>query len=49
MIPESEYGKMEFNPVVKKSLTATYPKIKQIVGEANDKMLRYVKIGRAHV
>ena len=42
MIPESEYGKMEFNPVVKKSLTATYPKIKQIVGEANDKMLRYV-------
>ena len=42
MIPESEYGKMEFNPVVKKSLTAAYPKIKQIVGEANDKMLRYV-------
>jgi hypothetical protein len=42
MIPESEYGKMEFNPTVKKSLTTAYPKIKQIVGEANDKMLRYV-------
>lgn len=33
---------MEFNPVVKKSLTAAYPKLKQIVGDVDDRMLRYV-------
>lgn len=42
MITEKEYNRMEFNPVVKKSLTAVYPKLKQIVGDVDDKMLRYV-------
>ena len=42
MIVDSEYSKMEFNPIVKKSLTVVYPKLKQILGEPNDKMLRYV-------
>lgn len=42
MIHESEYNKMEFNPVVKKSLTAVYPKLKQILGDSDDKLTRYV-------
>lgn len=42
MIGEKEYSKMEFNPIVKKSLTVVYPKLKQIVGEADDRMIRYV-------
>jgi hypothetical protein len=33
---------MEFNPTVKKAVTAVYPKLKQIVGDVNDKMMRYV-------
>lgn len=42
MINDIEYSKMEFNPVVKKSLTVVYPKLKEIVGEVDDKMIRYV-------
>ena len=33
---------MEFDPTVKKSLTTAYPKLKDIVGPSEDKMLRYV-------
>ncbi len=33
---------MEFDPTVKKSLTTVYPKLKDIVGSGDDKMLRYV-------
>lgn len=42
MIDEREYKKMEFDPTVKKSLTTQYPKLKEIVGSGDDKMLRYV-------
>jgi DNA-binding protein Fis len=42
MIDEREYKRMEFDPTVKKSLTAVYPKLKEIVGSGDDKMLRYV-------
>jgi hypothetical protein len=42
MIDEREYKKMEFDPTVKKSLTTAYPKLKDIVGPSDDKMLRYV-------
>lgn len=42
MISEKEYGKMEFNPTVKKSLTAEYPKLKKILGDSDDRMMRYV-------
>jgi len=42
MLTDREFSKMEFNPVVKKSLTAAYPKLKGVVGDADDKMLRYV-------
>ena len=42
MIGEREYKKMEFDPTVKKSLITVYPKLKEIVGTEDDKMLRYV-------
>jgi hypothetical protein len=42
MIDEKEYNKMEFDPTVKKNMTVVYPKLKEIVGTEDDKMLRYV-------
>jgi hypothetical protein len=42
MIDEKEYKKMEFDPTVKKNMTVVYPKLKEIVGTEDDKMLRYV-------
>lgn len=42
MISDKEYKRMEFNPVVKKSLTVEYPKLKGILGEGDDRMMRYV-------
>lgn len=42
MIDEKEYKKMEFDPVVKKPLTTQYPKLKEIVGSGDDRMIRYV-------
>lgn len=42
MISDKEYSKMEFDPTVKKTLTAVYPKLKDIVGSGDDKMHRYV-------
>lgn len=41
MISEKDFSKMEFNPVVKDSLTTAYPKLKEIVGDADDRMIRY--------
>jgi hypothetical protein len=42
MIPEIEYKKMEFNPTVKKPLFSSHPKLRQILGDADDKLSRYV-------
>lgn len=42
MIDEREYKRMEFDPTVKKSLTIQYPKLKEIIGSGDDKMMRYV-------
>lgn len=42
MISDNDYLRMEFNPTIKKNLTVVYPKLKQIVGSVDDKMLRYV-------
>lgn len=42
MISDKEYSKMEFNPIVKKDLTIAYPKLKALMGDVDDKMLRYV-------
>lgn len=42
MIPEKEFLNLEFNPTVKKPLTTVYPKLKSIVGDVDDKVLRYV-------
>lgn len=42
MLTDSHFSKMEFNPAVKKSLTTVHPKLKMVVGEVDDKLLRYV-------
>lgn len=42
MINEKEYKSMEFDPTVKKTLTTVYPKLKEIVGDCDDRLLRYV-------
>lgn len=42
MISDREYSRMEFDPTVKKNLTTVYPKLNDIVGSGDDKMLRYV-------
>lgn len=42
MIDQTEFSKLEFNPTIKKPLTQAYPKLKQLVGEVDDKMMRYV-------
>ena len=42
MISENDYLRMEFDPTCKKNLLVQYPKLKQIVGTVDDRMLRYV-------
>jgi hypothetical protein len=42
MIADRDYSKMEFNPTVKRDLTVAYPKLKSIVGTADNRMLKYV-------
>jgi hypothetical protein len=42
MIIEKEYSKMEFNPTVKGIMTVQYPKLKKILGDVDDRMMRYV-------
>lgn len=42
MIGDKEYSRMEFDPTVKKNIQSVYPKLKEIVGSGDDKMVRYV-------
>lgn len=42
MIDEKEFSKMEFDPTVKKNMTVVYPKLKEIIGQVDDRQLRYV-------
>jgi hypothetical protein len=42
MIPDKEFGRMEFNPTSKKQMFQVYPKLSNILGAANDKLVRYV-------
>lgn len=42
MLTDKDFSIMEFNPLSKRALTACYPKLKGIVGDVDDKMLRYV-------
>lgn len=42
MIPDKDYSSMEFNPLIKRKLLTEYPKLSQIIGERDDKMIRYV-------
>ncbi len=38
----TDYSRMEFNPTVKQKLFVAYPKLKEIVGDIDDKSLRYI-------
>lgn len=42
MIDDREYKRMEFDPTVKKPMTSAYPKLKEILGSGDDRMIRYV-------
>lgn len=42
MLTDKDFSIMEFNPLAKRALTVCYPKLKGIVGDVDDKMLRYV-------
>lgn len=42
MIDEKLFDKMEFNPLVKEKLATAYPKLAEIFGKTDDRMLRYV-------
>lgn len=42
MMTEKDFSIMEFNPLNKRALLSAYPKLKGVVGEVDDKMLRYV-------
>lgn len=42
MLTDKDFSIMEFNPLSKRALTICYPKLKGIVGDVDDKMLRYV-------
>lgn len=42
MIPEKDFSKLEFNPLVKGKVLDKYPKLRATIGDADDKMVRYV-------
>lgn len=42
MIDEKLFQKMEFNPLVPNKLADEYPKLAEIFGKTDDKMLRYI-------
>jgi hypothetical protein len=42
MIQDLDYGRMEFNPTSKQKLFIAYPKLKEIVGDIDDKSIRYI-------
>lgn len=44
MIPDKDFSKMEFNPLIKGSILQKYPKLRSIVGDSDDKMVRYVML-----
>lgn len=42
MIPDREFSKMEFNPNTKKGLYQLYPKLENILGKSDEKMVKYI-------
>lgn len=42
MITDKELSIIEFNPTVKKPMLAAYPKLKEVLGSGDDRMIRYV-------
>jgi hypothetical protein len=42
MITDKELSIIEFNPLSKKPMLVAYPKLKEIIGSGDDRMIRYV-------
>jgi hypothetical protein len=42
VVSEKEFFKLEFNPSAKKPMASAYPKLRSIVGDVDDKLIRYV-------
>lgn len=42
MITDKDLSILEFNPLVKKPMTSAYPKLREIFGSGEDKMIKYV-------
>lgn len=42
MIPNEEFSRMEFNPLIKGKLLDKHPKLKSILKEGDDRMIRYI-------
>ncbi len=42
MIPDKDFSIMEFNPLIKGKILDKYPKLKELMGEADDKVVRYI-------
>ena len=42
MVTDKDFSIIEFNPLNKKPMLASYPKLKEILGSGDDKMIRYV-------
>jgi hypothetical protein len=42
MIPDKDFSIMEFNPLIKGKVLEKYPKLKGMLGEAEDKVVRYI-------
>lgn len=42
MITDKELSIIEFNPLSKKPMLTAYPKLKEIIGSGDDRMIRYV-------
>ena len=42
MIPDKDFSIMEFNPLMKGKILDKYPKLKDLMGEAEDKVVRYI-------
>lgn len=42
MIPDKDFSIMEFNPLIKGKILEKYPKLKEVVGDTEDKVVRYI-------
>lgn len=42
MIPDKDFSNMEYNPLIKGNILEKYPKLRSIIGDGEDKVVRYI-------